>query len=151
MTRGTHVLYRFYNSRDELLYVGITSNPMTRFRAHQSDKSWWPEVATINVENYASRRELLAAERAAIKAEHPRYNTTHNRALDAEARLLARSHSLEAVAAAGLAPSVRWLQEQIRANRFPAHQVRRGHWVMTESDVDALLSLTATSQRRRIA
>lgn len=80
-----------------------------------------------------------------------------------------RGHQLEAVVEAGLAPSVRWLQDGIRAGRIPAHKLGR-HWVMTDTDIEALLdasastgkppeavlpssplSLTVTSQRRRIA
>lgn len=79
-----------------------------------------------------------------------------------------RGHSLEAVVGAGLAPSVRWLQDQIRAGRIPAHKIGR-HWVMTDTDLESALaswesgavrrthvpstpgalSLTATSSRRQ--
>lgn len=79
-----------------------------------------------------------------------------------------RGHSLQDVVDAGLAPSVRWLQDGIRGKAIPAHKLGR-HWVMTDADVEQmlearaskpvpfqassspLLSLTATSQRRRIA
>jgi hypothetical protein len=80
-----------------------------------------------------------------------------------------RGHRLEQIVDAGLAPSVRWLQDQIRAQRIPAHKIGR-HWVMTDTDLEAALevwaskpdhasalaapfplSLTATSQRRRVA
>lgn len=81
-----------------------------------------------------------------------------------------RGHSLEAIVAAGLAPSVRWLQDQIRAGRIPAHKIGR-HWVMTDTDLEIALaswesgsvrkttvpttpgsvSLTATSLRRQKA
>lgn len=80
-----------------------------------------------------------------------------------------RGHRLDEIVEAGLAPSVRWLQDQIRANKIPAHKIGR-HWVMTDADLEAALeawaakpgpamptsgsfplSLTATSQRRRIA
>ena len=78
-----------------------------------------------------------------------------------------RGHHLEAVVAANLAPSVRWLQEQIRDRKIRAHKIGR-HWVMTDDDIaDALrrwesgppetpttvapLALTATSLRRRKA
>lgn len=82
-----------------------------------------------------------------------------------------RGHSLEEIVVAGLAPSVRWLQDQIRAGRIPAHKIGR-HWVMTDADLEialeswesqhvrsdvtpkvtvAGLSLTSTSLRRRKA
>lgn len=50
-----------------------------------------------------------------------------------------RGHSLEAVVEAGLAPSVRWLQDQIRAGRIPAHKIGR-HWVMTDDDLEIALA-----------
>jgi hypothetical protein len=54
-----------------------------------------------------------------------------------------RGYALEEVAAAGLAPSVRWLQDQIRAKKIPAHKIGR-HWIMTDADVDQMLELTAS-------
>lgn len=74
-----HVLYRFFSSTGQLLYIGITMNPPNRFKAHQSDKNWWTLVAGITVENYSSRAELAAAEKRAISVERPAYNKTHNR------------------------------------------------------------------------
>ncbi|WP_136244883.1 GIY-YIG nuclease family protein [Mycobacterium intracellulare] len=164
MNNERHVLYRFYNAREELLYIGITRHPMARFRSHQKDKTWWPEVAAITVENHASRNQLMIAERRAIMAEKPLYNKAFNdRAADEPKSL--RGHRLEAVVANGLAPSVRWLQDGIRAKRIPAHKLGR-HWVMTDDDIDQMLelraskpeapsseahplSLTATSMRRQ--
>jgi hypothetical protein len=79
-----------------------------------------------------------------------------------------RGHRLEEIVDAGLAPSVRWLQDQIRAKKIPAHKPGRHH-ILTDADLEAaleiwacktdspapatapLLSLTATSQRRRTA
>jgi hypothetical protein len=82
-----------------------------------------------------------------------------------------RGYSLQSIVDAGLAPSQRWLQDQIRARRIPAHKIGR-HWVMTDDDIEnalrlweskpqvvdvppetpaPLLSLTATSLRRQKA
>ena len=74
-----HVLYRFFNSSDQLLYIGITMNPPSRFRAHASNKSWWSEVSRITVSQFESRTQLAKAERDAIKAEKPKYNVMHNK------------------------------------------------------------------------
>lgn len=38
-----HVLYRFYGATGQLLYVGITMNPVQRFRSHRGTKDWWCE------------------------------------------------------------------------------------------------------------
>jgi predicted GIY-YIG superfamily endonuclease len=72
-----HALYRFFDNNGALLYVGITLNPGNRWAAHQDDKPWWTEVASITVQTYPDRRCVLNAERAAIQAEHPRYNIQH--------------------------------------------------------------------------
>jgi predicted GIY-YIG superfamily endonuclease len=73
-----HVLYRVYDAQGALLYIGITMNPGSRFAQHSEDKPWWTDVADIRVEHYGSREEVLAAERDAIKSEHPRFNVVHN-------------------------------------------------------------------------
>ncbi|WP_224279095.1 GIY-YIG nuclease family protein [Nocardioides lacusdianchii] len=76
---ATHALYRFHSADGTLLYVGITADPGTRWRAHSHDKPWWHEVANVTVEQHPDRQAVLEAERAAIIAEQPRYNVVHNR------------------------------------------------------------------------
>lgn len=73
-----NVLYRFYSATGQLLYVGITMNPPSRFKAHRDSKEWWGEVSGITVENYDSRSDLERAERRAIQVERPLYNIVHN-------------------------------------------------------------------------
>lgn len=77
----SHVLYRMHGHDGDLLYVGITCRPPSRFKNHRNTKDWWSEVATIGVTTLASRDELLAMERQAIRTEAPRYNVMHNRRL----------------------------------------------------------------------
>ena len=75
-----HVLYRFWNSDGALLYIGITSERGgDRFDQHQTDRPWWPEVVGITLERFASREELVRAEREAVRCEHPTYNSQLNR------------------------------------------------------------------------
>lgn len=71
---STHALYRFFNTKGELLYVGITNDPENRFRGHRADKPWWCQMATMKVENFKSRDELALAELQAIQSERPKYN-----------------------------------------------------------------------------
>jgi predicted GIY-YIG superfamily endonuclease len=70
----TQVLYRMYNARGELLYVGITGNLTSRLAAHEREKPWWSEVTQILTEHHDSRAQVEAAERAAVIREHPKYN-----------------------------------------------------------------------------
>src|SRR5688500_16967169 len=72
------ILYRFYSSEGQLLYVGVTQDPPARFRDHRRQKEWWTMVAGITVETYEGRAAVMSAERRAIKIEHPKYNVQHN-------------------------------------------------------------------------
>jgi len=73
-----HCLYRFFDVEGELLYVGITMNPSSRWKAHGRDKAWWTEVAHIAIEVHPDREAVLEAEQEAIAAEAPKYNVVHN-------------------------------------------------------------------------
>lgn len=67
-------LYRLYDKRHNLLYVGITNDPRVRFAAHAVDKPWWPSVVRRDLEWFPSRAEALAAEGEAIRIEKPGAN-----------------------------------------------------------------------------
>lgn len=67
-------LYRFFNSVDALLYVGISDHPKRRFGQHFDDKPWWSEVDRWEVEWFANRALAEAAEAHAIRAEVPAFN-----------------------------------------------------------------------------
>lgn len=70
-------LYRCFDADDELLYVGISKDPKTRFEQHR-DKPWWRDVTMRVVEWYDNRPAAEHAERKAIQSEGPRYNVQHN-------------------------------------------------------------------------
>ncbi|MGW7053100.1 GIY-YIG nuclease family protein [Streptomyces sp. NPDC054887] len=82
MTQATEgqatALYRLYDSRGDLLYVGIANNPTTRWSYHAGEKTWWPQVARRTVEWFPLRAEAEQAETATIIKERPRYNVTHS-------------------------------------------------------------------------
>ncbi len=71
-TRQT--LYRFWDGEGNLLYVGISVRPWDRWRQHAGDKPWWEEVASVTLESFATRSDVLAAELIAIRSEGPKYN-----------------------------------------------------------------------------
>lgn len=71
-----NILYRFYNHKGDLLYVGITADPSTRWPQHRR-RQWWTQVATITVGHHPTRGALVAAETAAIASEQPAYNIHH--------------------------------------------------------------------------
>lgn len=74
-----HALYRFYDADGVLLYIGITASVPTRLTRHRDNKPWWTHVTRIDIEHHPDRDTVLAAEKAAIKAERPRWNVVHNR------------------------------------------------------------------------
>lgn len=69
-------VYRFFDNRDELLYVGVTRDLGTRIAAHRRSSPWWAEAARAEVVFYDSMAAARAAEAAAIVAERPRYNVS---------------------------------------------------------------------------
>lgn len=74
-------LYRFYDEGGVLLYVGITGRvPFRRLMEHVCDKPWAAQMARWEVDPHvwAAEAEVLAAEKAAIITERPRYNIAHN-------------------------------------------------------------------------
>lgn len=73
-----HALYRFFSMYDQLLYIGITLDPASRWKSHREEKPWWYEVARITIEHHVDRRSALDAECAAIITEHPMYNIVHS-------------------------------------------------------------------------
>jgi excinuclease UvrABC nuclease subunit len=41
-------IYRFFNNKNECLYVGKTIRLKSRFNQHKKDKEWWNEVHFID-------------------------------------------------------------------------------------------------------
>lgn len=76
-----HLLYRLFDADDQLLYVGRTNDLRRRFERHAMVQPWWAEVARSQVESLGTFEALCEAERAAIVAERPKYNITHNAAV----------------------------------------------------------------------
>lgn len=82
-------LYRFFNATGDLLYVGITMNPASRWKSHRDEKPWWLEVTSITVEHHPDRASAEEAERQAIRSERPWYNLVHNPSTKADGERMA--------------------------------------------------------------
>lgn len=73
-------LYRLYDTKGQLLYVGITSCPKTRWQTHAREKPWWPKVSRKTIEWFETRKSATRVERIEIQEEQPKYNVAHNTA-----------------------------------------------------------------------
>lgn len=72
--RDETVLYRYYDYRRDLLYVGITNDAYQRFMQHSLNAPWFLDAWVFTVEVFAHLAEAQAAELAAIRTEQPRWN-----------------------------------------------------------------------------
>lgn len=72
-------LYRFYDGRDQLLYIGISSNFQARFSQHAKNSEWHALTTRATITHYEDRDAVVEAEKAAIIAEKPIFNKQHNR------------------------------------------------------------------------
>jgi predicted GIY-YIG superfamily endonuclease len=72
-------LYRHFHPSGDLIYVGITQSLSKRTNAHLSKATWKDFICLIVIEPFATREELLEAERAAIHNEFPKYNRIFNK------------------------------------------------------------------------
>lgn len=68
------VVYRLYDARGQLLYVGKAVSLPSRCRAHKATQPWWPEVASVTTEPCADLAEAERLELIAIQQEHPKHN-----------------------------------------------------------------------------
>ena len=69
-----HYLYRHFDVKGILLYVGISHHAVLRTAAHKNNSMWFPEIARIEITNYPSKEDAARAERAAIIEEKPIHN-----------------------------------------------------------------------------
>lgn len=70
-------LYRFFDRDGQLLYVGITKDPKTRWDYHRlhAASTWWPSIASKQVQWFPERSAAAAAELRAIRTEAPLWNS----------------------------------------------------------------------------
>jgi hypothetical protein len=68
------MLYRFFNDRKQLLYVGISARGPKRWSEHAKNRPWWHEVKSSTIEHFETRQDALLAEGVAIRTEMPLHN-----------------------------------------------------------------------------
>lgn len=71
-------VYRYYDGRGALLYVGITSRGINRNYEHNLTQEWWPFAAVQHIEHYERRDDAERRERELIREFRPPFNSAHN-------------------------------------------------------------------------
>lgn len=71
-------VYRIYNRRGGLVYVGITNDLMTRIGDHRKRSLWWPVGATVRWSEHDSRAAARREEVRLIRRHRPPNNIESN-------------------------------------------------------------------------
>lgn len=114
-------LYRFFDANDQLLYVGITSNPVSRWDNHSRTKRNWQQAIRATLEHFASRDKALDAEAVAIRTERPLWNIQYNVRVPADPQMRA--------AAERRLNEGHWLRESELADLFGASLGAVDRWL----------------------
>jgi excinuclease UvrABC nuclease subunit len=67
-------LYRHFGGDGTLLYVGVSISAFRRLAQHRGNAHWFGAIKRIEMQQFATREEALAAEREAIEREQPLFN-----------------------------------------------------------------------------
>ena len=67
-------LYRHFDERGNLLYVGVSLSTIQRLAQHRYHSHWFNSISKVTIEQFPSREEALNAERTAIQKEEPLHN-----------------------------------------------------------------------------
>ena len=76
---STNQLYRHFDAKGNLLYVGISLNAINRLLQHKEHADWFENIANVTIDKFESRELAIKAEILAIKTEKPIYNISHNK------------------------------------------------------------------------
>ena len=67
-------LYRHWDEKDNLLYVGISLSAINRLGQHKDNSKWFEKIKKVTIENFQTRQEVVEAEKKAIWDEKPLHN-----------------------------------------------------------------------------
>ena len=128
-------LYRAFDGAGDLLYVGISLRPLRRLAEHSKSAPWSHLVARIDLENFNSRADALAAERRAILRERPLRNIAHS-SLKATP-----GAALLAMRLADLGLDQRTLRAHLGLSAAAISLKLNGHRPWFRDEIDAVLAL----------
>lgn len=96
-----HAVYRLFDKKKKLLYVGCSANPGARRYQHtHGKKPWCREIASMVVDPPLPYTEAHAAETRAIEVERPPYNYAHQKENRRRVEIAARKVRRQAEVAA---------------------------------------------------
>jgi predicted GIY-YIG superfamily endonuclease len=70
-----HYTYIAYSTSGEVLYVGLSSDPLKRLREHRKSSAWFVRCSRVECFRHPNRPDAARAEWQLIKALKPRFNT----------------------------------------------------------------------------
>jgi predicted GIY-YIG superfamily endonuclease len=77
-------LYRVYDDKQQLIYVGISLSFFSRLQQHKKNSIWFDKMASVTLTSYATREEAIFAEATAISSENPQMNVMRPRSKELE-------------------------------------------------------------------
>lgn len=72
-------VYKYFDARRILIYVGITGVGIARNRQHNESKEWWQHVVSQEIEHFNSRELAHEREVQLIDKYRPPFNKQHNK------------------------------------------------------------------------
>lgn len=76
-------VYRVFDGRGRLLYVGVSVDVFIRMREHRRYSLWWHQAARATVTTYPDRASARWVESVAIRDESPVFNVVREIPLSA--------------------------------------------------------------------
>jgi len=67
-------IYRHFDAEGNLLYVGMSNNPINRLDNHRATAAWYHLIRSMTMEECGSMEEAAIKELEAIKNENPIHN-----------------------------------------------------------------------------
>lgn len=74
-----HTVYRMYDRKGRLLYVGMAMYFDIRLATHKVQQPWFSMVSEVKIERYPDRNSASDAETLAIRNEDPIFNVLGKR------------------------------------------------------------------------
>jgi predicted GIY-YIG superfamily endonuclease len=143
-------LYRYFDSDDVLLYVGITQRDGQRHREHAKNSDWFSLVKTHTITRFANRQDAIEAESFAIATENPLYNVVGQApkkdnenlfSISAAARVSGKSiPTIHAYLNAGKLPNaVATPKGKSRSWQIPLSDLKNANLISSSKNKDSLL------------